>query len=109
MSYIEEKIKNLGVNILPPVKNFAISFMIKDKERNYFCADIYEFRETFCEYIGNIHTYSEKDLKNELKKSFNVDYLMQRNIKNFTEWYEKISNKKLTEKQIKKVSLKFRD
>lgn len=102
-----ELLKTLEIDILPPTSNFAIPFKVFHGGKTYFCAEIYEFRDDWAEYVGNIHCVSEIALKCELKESFNIDYRFERTLKNFIDWFEKITNKKLDEETIRKIYLKF--
>lgn len=103
-----QTLKNLGINILPPTKMVAEPFKLVDFDGlTYYCAKIYEFRDTWIEYVTTIYCTNEPDLKKQLKEYYNCDYFMERTLKNFLNWYQKLTHKKLDKKSIKKVSKKF--
>jgi len=105
---LEALLKNNCIEILPPTKNVAQGIKFTDYDGlEYYSAVIYEFRDIYIEEIGFLIAMSEQDLKNQLKKIYNCDYFMERNLKNFRQWYEKLSGKKLTKKQLQKISKKF--
>lgn len=103
-------LKNLGIEIMPPTKIVARPFQVVDIDNEiYYAAEISEFRDFWLEPIGVIFALTEIDLKNQLKTLYNCDHLMERNLKNFVSWYENITNKKLSNKEVKKVVDKFVD
>lgn len=108
MKTLNQTLKNLNVSLLPPKKVVARTFKVLDlKNEVYYGAEIFEDRDFALEYIGEFYSLTEEDLKNDLKKSYNIDYLKERSFKNFIKWFQKISNKKLTDLEIFSLSKKF--
>lgn len=99
-------LKNLGVLVKPPSKMVAQPICAINYGKIYYGAKVYEFRDTWLEYVGTFYSLSESALKKELKESFNCHYLMTRNIKNFVNWYQSFG-RKLTTEEIKSISKKF--
>lgn len=99
MGSIDKKLSFLndyGISIKNATKIVAMPKKIIDADNEiYFCALVYEFRDEWIELIGFLIAMTELELKDQLKKIYNCDYLMQRTYKNFAQWYYNISGKKI--------------
>ena len=103
-----ETLENLGIKILPPTKMVARPFKIHDIDGEiYWSAEVSEFRDFWLEPVGQIFALTEEELKMSLKKHFNCDYMMERTLENFVQWYERIIKRELTEEETKKIVDKF--
>lgn len=103
-----EALKNLGIDILPPTKMVARPFKIKDIDNSiYYAAEVSEFRDFWLEPVQVVFAINEAELKERLNKVYRCEYFMERTLKNFVAWYESITNKKLSDSDIKKLAHKF--
>lgn len=108
MKNLEKILKNYGIDIKPATKKVAQMIKIVDYDGNlYYSAIVYEFRDIYLEEIGFLLAMTENDLKEQLKRIYNCNYIKERNLKNFIEWYQNLTGKKLSSSGIKKVSKKF--
>lgn len=105
-----ETLKNLNIDILPPTKIVARAFQIVDIDNEiYYAAEVSEFRDFWIEPVTVVFALSEDDLKKQLKRIYNCDHMMERTLKNFILWYENLTHKKLSKKDMKKIVDKFVD
>ena len=96
-------LKKLNIDLLEPVYTAKIFKTVESDKFTFYTAEIYDFGV----HLSTLHVYNEQDLRNQLKKIYNIDYLTSRTFENFVIWYEKITEKKLTEKKLKNIKKKF--
>lgn len=87
-------LKELDIDVMPATKYVANPFKIIDERYDsvIYAAEVYEFRDSWLEFVCCIFALTEQDLAKQLKDIYNCEYPYplpkERTLHGFMDWWQ---------------------